>query len=78
MGKTNAQLEAEDSDKDGVPDDKEEPLGFDPNKKQTWLSEGETAKIKYDEEWLCYEAMQGHTPGSLDKYDWSHPGKQWP
>ena len=78
MGKTNAQLEAEDSDKDGVPDDKEEQLGFDPNKKQTWLSEGETARIKYDEEWLCYEAMQGHTPGSLDKSDWSHPGKQWP
>lgn len=78
MGKTAAQLESEDGDGDGVPNDKEEQFGFDPVRKQTWLSTGETAKIKYDEEWLCYEAMQGHVPGSLDKHDWSRPGKQWP
>ncbi len=76
-GKSEAQLTAEDSDGDGVPDAKEEQFGFNPALKQTWLSAGDTAKIKYDEEWLCYEAMRGHTPGSLDKYDWSRPGKQW-
>lgn len=78
MGKSEAQLAAEDSDGDGVPDAKEEQFGFNPAAKQTWLSSGETAKIKYDEEWLCYEAMRGHRPNSLDKYDWSRPGKQWP
>ncbi|PKN28498.1 MAG: hypothetical protein CVU64_12940 [Deltaproteobacteria bacterium HGW-Deltaproteobacteria-21] len=78
MGKTNERLRTEDGDEDGVPNDKEEQFGFDPTRKQTWLSTGETAKIKYDEEWLCYEAMRSHVPGSLDKHDWSHPGKQWP
>lgn len=78
MGKTVAQLEAEDDDKDGVPSAREPEFGFDPARKQTWLAFGETARIGSDEEWLCFESMRRHVPGSLDKVDWSRPGKQWP
>jgi len=41
MGKTVAQLEAEDDDKDGVPSAREAEFGFDPTKKQTWLAAGD-------------------------------------
>lgn len=78
MGKTEAQLKAEDDDKDGVPSAREAEFGFHPARKQTWLAVGETARIGSDEEWLCFESMRAHVPGSLDKVDWSSPGKQWP
>jgi hypothetical protein len=61
-----------------VPSAREPEFGFDPARKQTWLAFGETARIGSDEEWLCFESMRGHVPGSLDKVDWSRPGKQWP
>ena len=78
MGKSLTQLQAQDTDSDGVPDASEPDYGFDPAQKQTFYNFGEYKKIKWDEEWLAYEAMKDFQPGSLDKFDWAKPGKQWP
>jgi hypothetical protein len=68
-----------DKDQDGVPDHLEPGLNFSPSLFQTYY--GNDPKLKQvngDEEWLAYESMRNYTPGSLNQYDWAHPGNQWP
>ena len=78
-GKTNDQLHAEDSDKDGVPTTAEPGFGFDPDKFQTHMANHpELKNIGGDEEWLAYMSMSEIKFGTLDKYDWGRPGKNWP
>ncbi len=73
------QLATLDTDQDGIPNDVEPGLNFDPKMKQTYFSRDETLKnIGNDEEWLAFEMMREHEPGSLDEFDWAHPGNQWP
>ena len=67
-----------DKDGDGLPDDMEYKWGFDKTKRQTFLADHRIVKdVEEDEEWLAYMSMQEIVPGSLDKYDWASPGKQW-
>ena len=78
-GKSPEAFEPWDKDGDGLPDTMEHKWGFDPTKKQTYLANHPVVKnVEEDEEWLCYMSMLEITPGSLDKYDWACPGKQWP
>ncbi len=73
------QLAKVDADADGIPDDMEPGLNFDPKIFQTYFANDPKLKnINGDEEWLAYEIMREHAPGSLDKYDWARPGNQWP
>jgi hypothetical protein len=77
-GKSDAQIDAEDGDNDGIPDATEIEMGFNPKKFQTFL--GATAqgqKIGGDEEFLAYEAMYDYKVGTYDAYDWGKPGKNW-
>ena len=68
-----------DTDGDGLPDNVEHQWGFSPYSKQTFLrAHPIVADVEEDEEWLCYMSMLEIPPGSLDRYDWAHPGKQWP
>ncbi len=68
-----------DKDKDGLPDHLEPGLNFKPTLFQTYFANHPKLKrVGGDEEWLAYEAMRQYKPGSLDKYDWAHPGNQWP
>jgi hypothetical protein len=68
-----------DTDGDGLPDRVEPQFGFDFKKEQTHLANHpEVKKVGGDEEWLCYMSMLDIKIGSLDKYDWARPGKQWP
>ena len=67
-----------DQDRDGVPDHLEPGLNFEPTLFQTYFAKHPTLKdVNGDEEWLAYEIMRDHKPGSLDKHDWAHPGNQW-
>ena len=69
----------DDLDGDGLPDRVESQFGFDFRKTQTHLPNHPVAKdVGGDEEWLCYMSMLEIKIGSLDKYDWAMPGKQWP
>jgi hypothetical protein len=78
-GKTETQLHAEDSDKDGVPTSAEPSYDFDPDMFQTHFANHPDLKhIGGDEEWLAYSSMSEIELGSLDKYDWGKPGKNWP
>ena len=78
-GKTLQQMNAEDTDQDGVPNSAEADFHFDPNKFQThFANHAELQNIGGDEEWLAYSSMLEIKFGALDKYDWSRPGKQWP
>ncbi len=78
FGKSDAEIEAADTDQDGLPDSVEPQYGFDPTKKQTFLSTHSSIKnIGEDEEWLAYMSMSEIEPGSLDQHDWARPGKQW-
>lgn len=68
-----------DADLDGIPDALEPALGFDPKKFQTHFADHpKLKKVSGDEEWLAYEIMREHAVGSLDAFDWAHPGNQWP
>jgi hypothetical protein len=68
-----------DKDKDGLPDHLEAGLNFSPSLFQTYYANHpKLKKVNGDEEWLAYESMRHYAPGSLDKYDWAHPGNQWP
>ena len=59
-----------DRDGDAIPDDREEALGFDPNKK-------DTRNLGYrDVEYPAYEAEASWTVGAADHEDWARPGKQ--
>lgn len=78
-GKTEEQMDAEDTDIDGIPDNLEPGMGFTKNKYQTyWGDDPEFKKINGDEEFLAYEAMYDYVNGTYDDYDWGHPGKNWP
>ncbi len=71
-------LSKKDKDKDGLPDHLEPGLNFKPTMFQTYFAKH--PKLQYvngGEEWLAYEAMQGHKTGSFDKHDWARPGNQW-
>jgi len=79
-GKSTTQLDAQDQDRDGIPDSVEPSLGYDPTKFQTYLPNDPKVgkdKVGGDEEWMAYEAMRGYAPGTYDKVDWASPGKQW-
>ncbi len=68
-----------DADGDGIPDAMEPELNFDPKKFQTYFANDPKLKdVGGDEEWLAFESMREHAPGSLDPFDWAHPGNQWP
>jgi hypothetical protein len=78
-GKTIQQMNAEDTDQDGVPNSAEPGYEFDPDKFQTHFGDDPVLKkIGGDEEWLAYMSMSEITFGTLDKYDWGYPGKNWP
>ena len=78
-GRTPAEFGFWDKDDDGLPDAMEHKWGFDKTKRQTFLANHPVVKnVEEDEEWLAYMSMQEIVPGSLDKYDWARPGKQWP
>ena len=78
-GKTLQQMNAEDTDQDGVPNTAEADFHFDPAKFQTHFpNHPELKNIGGDEEWLAYSSMVEIKFGTLDKYDWARPGKQWP
>jgi len=78
-GKSNAQITSEDGDQDGIPDDLEPEMGFDPSKQQTFYANDPVLKaLQYDEEWLAYESQRVYQSGTYDAYDWAKPGKQWP
>jgi hypothetical protein len=75
---TQQELSKVDKDQDGLPDDLEPGLNFDPTKFQTYFADHPALKnVGGDEEWMAYEAMRGYKTGTLDKYDWAHPGNQW-
>jgi len=76
IGKSLAQLEARDADRDGLQDTAEPGLGFDPEKLRTHLPH--FTEVENDEEWLAYETQSGYKKGTYDAYDWSRPGKNWP
>jgi hypothetical protein len=78
-GKPPAQIAAEDTDKDGLPDKVEPGYNLDPGKYLTHLLGHPTlGTIEGDEEWLAYSSMSEIKIGTLDKYDWGRPGKNWP
>jgi hypothetical protein len=79
-GKTEAQMDVEDVDVDGVIDSLEPAMGFVVGEKQTyWRSDAEFSNMMgLDEEFLAYEAMYDYVNGTYDEYDWAHPGKNWP
>jgi len=62
-----------DHDKDLIPDDLEEGLGYDPALRDT-MSFGADM---YDEHHLTYETGEKWTKGSAKKVDWAKPGSQW-
>ena len=71
-------LPKKDKDQDGIPDHLEPGLNFKSTMFQTYFANHPKLKnIGGDEEWLAYEIMKDHKPGSLDKYDWAYPGNQW-
>ena len=71
-------LPKKDKDRDGLPDHLEPGLNFKPTMFQTYFANHPKLKnVGGDEEWLAYEIMKNHKPGSLDKYDWAYPGNQW-
>ena len=78
-GRTLPQINAADTDQDGVPDAAESQYLFDPEKFQThFANHPELKDIGGDEEWLAYSSMSEIKFGTLDKYDWGKPGKNWP
>lgn len=78
-GKSEAQMDLEDTDTDGVIDSLEPGMGFVVGKYQTyWGDDPEFKNINGDEEFLAYEAMYDYANGTYDEYDWGHPGKNWP
>jgi hypothetical protein len=78
-GKTLEQINAADTDRDGLPDTAEPQYHFDPNIHQTHMStHAELQNIGGDEEWLAYTSMSEIPMGKYDKYDWGKPGKNWP
>jgi hypothetical protein len=78
-GKTLEQMNAADTDQDGIPDSLEPGMEFDETKFQTyWGNDPEWKKIGGDEEHLAYEAMYDYVDGTYDAYDWGKPGKNWP
>ncbi|MBP7527726.1 MAG: hypothetical protein KA801_07370 [Syntrophorhabdaceae bacterium] len=78
-GKTEAQMDLEDTDTDGVIDSLEPGMGFVVGKYQTyWGDDPEFKNINGDEEFLAYESMYDYVDGTYDEYDWGHPGKNWP
>jgi hypothetical protein len=78
-GKTLAEMNAADTDQDGVPNSVEPSYDFDPDVFQTHFGNDPVLKnIGGDEEWLAYMSMSEITFGTLDKYDWGRPGKNWP
>lgn len=67
-----------DKDRDGLPDHLEAGLNFNPALFQSYFANHpQLKKVGGDEEWLAYEIMRYHKPGSLDKHDWAYPGNQW-
>ncbi|MHB8108819.1 MAG: hypothetical protein ACYDHW_02175 [Syntrophorhabdaceae bacterium] len=77
-GKTQTLMEAEDADRDGIPDNLEPDMKFDAGKFQTyWGNDPQWKKIGGDEEFLAYEAMYDYKDGTYDSYDWGKPGKNW-
>ncbi len=78
-GKTEAQMDLEDTDLDGVIDSLEPGMGFKVGKYQTyWGNDPQFKNINGDEEFLAYESMYDYVDGTYDEYDWAHPGKNWP
>lgn len=78
-GKSPAQILQADKDKDGIPGHLEPGMLFDPTKIQTYLANhADLGAIGNDEEWYAFESMRDYQHGTYDKYDWAHPGKQWP
>ncbi len=78
-GKTEAQMDVEDTDVDGIIDSLEPSMGFVVGEKRTyWKNDPEFSKMMWvDEEFLAYEAMYDYVNGTYDEYDWAHPGKNW-
>lgn len=78
-GKTLEQMNAEDTDQDGIPDNLEPGMGFEVGKFQTyWGNDPDWKRMGGDEEILAYESMYDYVTGIYDTYDWGKPGKNWP
>ena len=77
-GKTIQQMNAEDTDQDGIPDSLEAGMGFTVGKFQTyWGDDPDWKRMGGDEEILAYESMYDYAAGTYDAYDWGKPGKNW-
>ncbi|OPX93354.1 MAG: hypothetical protein A4E58_03038 [Syntrophorhabdus sp. PtaB.Bin006] len=78
-GKSQAQMEADDQDWDGVPDHLEPSMDFKPDTLQTyWGQDPDWKRMGGDEEFLAYETASTYSIGKYDVYDWGFPGKNWP